>query len=177
MSPFYNPIVRTFGRLRTALLESLDVPRQVIRPDTLLELLLPVERRREVWESLRRSGLDIPALHLPERVANASTVAVLAATASAALWLQEWTGLLMGISFGRMAYMLTRPRATCLPRGLQTVGELALYLTSYRDHRDSGYRWTHNEIEFKVRQIVAESMGVALDTVRPETTWAELGAD
>jgi hypothetical protein len=29
----------------------------------------------------------------------------------------------------------------------------------------------------KVRMVVAESLGLPLDRVRPESTWAELGAD
>jgi hypothetical protein len=51
---------------------------------------------------------------------------------------------------------------------------MVLYLTSFREHRGSGYRWTRNEIATKVRLIVAESLGVPLDAVQPETTLEEL---
>jgi hypothetical protein len=177
MTPSYNPIVRTFGLLRGGLVHCLDLPRHAIRPGTRLETLIPVERRREAWELLRREGVDVPALKLPNGLENASIFAVLATTASFALLLREWTALLSGISFGRIAYTLTRPWATCIPLGLATVGELALYMTSYREHKDSGYRWTRNEISFKVRQIVAEALCHRLDEVHENSILAELGAD
>src|SRR5262245_31547095 len=106
MTEFYNPIVRTFNRLRAGLLASLDVPREVIRPATPLEMLIPVERRREIWDTLGRGGLNVPALGLPNSIENASVVAWLATTASFALWLHEWTALLSGYSFARILYML-----------------------------------------------------------------------
>jgi hypothetical protein len=176
VTQIYNPIVRTFGRLRAELVEGLDVPRQAIRPGTPLEALIPLEQRRQVWDALRKSGFDMPGLQLPGGVSKASTLAVLATTASFALLLREWTALLSGISFGRIAYTLTRPWSTCIPLGLVTVGDLALFLTCYREHKDSGYRWTRNEISAKVRQIVAESLGHRLDEVHEGSTLAELGA-
>ncbi len=42
----YNPIVRTFGQVRAALLSSCDVARRDIRPDTPLVYLLPEAERR-----------------------------------------------------------------------------------------------------------------------------------
>jgi hypothetical protein len=156
------------------LVDSLDVPRQGVRPGTPLAVLIPLELRRQIWDDLRRSGLNVPSLELPGGVYKASTLAVLATTASFALLLREWTALLSGISFGRIAYTLTRPWATCIPLGLVTVGELALYMTSYQEHKDSGYRWTRNEISFKVRQIVAEALGHRLDEVHEGSTLAEL---
>jgi hypothetical protein len=177
MAAYYNPIVQTFGRLRAAMVDCLDLPRWAIRPETPLDLLFPIENRREQWDRLEHMGLDLPSLELPRRLENASVLAVAAATVSWAVWFQEWTALLAAFSFGRIARTVTKPWATCMPCGLVTVGELALYLTSYRDHKHSGYRWTHNEISFKVRQIVAESLGLRLDEVHENSTWTELEAD
>src|SRR5262249_7512827 len=70
---------------------------------------------------------------------------------------------------------VSRRRAVHLPLGLRTVGELVLYSTCFREHRGSGYRWTANEVATKVRLVLAESLGVPLDAVRPENTLAEMG--
>jgi hypothetical protein len=56
------------------------------------------------------------------------------------------------------------------------VGELVIAMTCFREHKDSGYRWARNEIELKVRLILAESLGLDLDEVLPECTLRELGA-
>jgi len=56
---------------------------------------------------------------------------------------------------------------------VRTVGELVLYLTHFPDHRQSGYRWTKNEISLKVRLIIAMNLGLPLDEVRPETTFTD----
>jgi hypothetical protein len=62
------------------------------------------------------------------------------------------------------------------PPCLRTVGELVLYSTCPAEHKESGYRWTRNEIALKVRLVIAESMGLPLEAVRPECTFAELEA-
>jgi hypothetical protein len=173
----YNPIVRTFGQIRAALLSSGDVARRDIRPDTPLEWLLPESERREAWRGLRRHGLRVPGLELPPRERLLTAFEVVRTSVSLLLWLQRWSALLLALPVGLAAYWASRPRAMVFPLGLRTVGELVLYLTSFREHQESGYRWTHNEISFKVRLIVAECLGHTLDHVRPESTLAELGAE
>ena len=74
-------------------------------------------------------------------------------------------------------YRANRRRAVGLPLGMQNVGELVIYMTRFSEHKESGYRWTRNEIELKVRLIIAECLGIDLDAVRPECTLVELGAD
>jgi hypothetical protein len=54
---------------------------------------------------------------------------------------------------------------------------MVLYLTCFREHKASGYRWTRNEIATKVRLVIAESLGLDLEAVQPEQTLAELGAE
>jgi hypothetical protein len=99
---------------------------------------------------------------------------VLKTTLWLALWLRQWPAVLIAFPLGLWEYWTSRPRAVHSPLGLRTVGELVLYTTSFREHKRSGYRWTHNEIAMKVRLIIAENLGVPLDAVRPETTLAEL---
>jgi transposase InsO family protein len=173
----YNPIVRIFGRFRAGLLDSLGVDRRAVRPDTPLEELIPAHERREVWRRLRRQGLRVPALELTRAERAWNLFGVLKTTASLALGLQRWPALLAALPLGLLAYWASRRRAVHFPLGLRTVGEMVLYLTSFPEHKGSGYRWTHNEIAFKVRLVVAESLGLTLDAVRPESTFAELGAE
>jgi hypothetical protein len=68
----------------------------------------------------------------------------------------------------------TRRRAVHFPLYLRTVGELVIYATQFGEHKDSGYRWTRNEIALKVRMTVAESVGLPLEEVQPETKLNEL---
>jgi hypothetical protein len=177
MTQHYNPIVRTFGRFRDGLLDSLDVGRREVRPGALLEELIPLPQRREVWRRLRRRGLPVPALELAPAERAWNVFGVLKTTASLALGLQRWIALVAVLPLGLVAYWISRPRAVHFPLGLRTVGEMVLYLTSFPEHRGSGYRWTHNEVAFKVRVVVAESLGLTLDAVQPERTLADLGAE
>jgi hypothetical protein len=73
-------------------------------------------------------------------------------------------------------YRANRRRAVHLSRDVRNVGELVIYMTDFAAHKDSGYRWTRNEIELKVRLTLVDSLGVDLDEVRPECTLRELGA-
>jgi len=177
MAPGYNPLVRTFGRFRAGLVSSLGLARHQVHPRAPLETLIPVHRRREVWRRLRRQGLRVPALRLAPRERAWEVFGVVKTAVSFALWLQKWPALLAAFPLGLVAYRVSRRRAVHFPLGLRTVGEMVLYLTSFREHSSSGYRWTRNEIATKVRLIVAESLGLPLDAVRPEKTLAELGAE
>lgn len=177
MPPTYNPIVRTFGRFRTGLMSCLDLDRHAVRPETPLEAIIPAQQRREVWRQLRRQGLDVPALELSARERRRNALHVVNTAVSFALGLQRWVALLLVFPLGLIVYAVTRRWAVHFPLGLKTVGEMVIYLTRFREHRDSGYHWTRNEIETKVQLIVAESLGLSLDEVRPESTFAELGAD
>jgi hypothetical protein len=174
---YYNPIVRTFGQLRAALVEVLELPREAIRPEMPLDVLLPTAKRRAAWEKLRRAGVELPGLELTHRFREITGWTVGAVTIAVGLLVRDWTALASGFELGMLGYKLTRPWAVHISLRPATVGELTMILTSFRDHRDSGYRWTRNEISFKVRQIVAESLHLAIDEVKERSTLAELGAE
>ncbi len=61
MAITYNPIVRTFCRLRADLVNDFGVPRECVRPATPIESLLPDARLRGLWFRfrwrLRRAGM------------------------------------------------------------------------------------------------------------------------
>jgi hypothetical protein len=168
--------MRTFCRFRASLLNRLDLDRHAIRPGTPLESLLPEPERSRAWEELRRQGLRLPALELSTRDQQRILIQALRATVSWAVSLQNWLALALFFPLIFILYRLNRHRAVHFPLGLKTVGELVIYMTCFREHKDSGYRWTRNEIELKVRFTIAESVGCDVDDIRPETTFAELAA-
>jgi hypothetical protein len=173
MAEAYSPIMRTFCRFRAGVLRYIDIDRHAIRPGTPLEFLLPVPIRRAVWEHLRRHGLRPPALEFSKRDLEGVAWAVLRGAVSAGISLQRWSALFAAIPLIVAIYGAHRRQAVELPRGIKNVGELVLYMTRFADHKESGYRWTRNEIELKVRLIIAESMGLDVDDVRPECTWSD----
>jgi hypothetical protein len=177
MPESYSPIMRTFCQFRAGVLSCIDIDRHEIRPGTPLEVLLPEPSRRAVWEQLHRRGLRLPSLEFSERDKRRMTWAILRGTASAAVTLRSWAALLVAVPIAMAVFRANRRRAIGLPLGMKTVGELVIYMTRFSEHKESGYRWTRNEIELKVRLIVAECLGIDLDAVRPECTFAELGAD
>jgi hypothetical protein len=158
-------------------LSALDLDRHEVRPETPLETLIPRHRRREVWRQLRRQGVPVPGLELSDLERNLRALGVLKTAAAIALWLQEWSALLSALPLGLAEYGLSRRRAVHFPFGVRTVGELVLSMTDFTEHKSSGYRWTRNEITFKVRLTLAEALNVPLDAVRPDSTLAELGAE
>jgi hypothetical protein len=176
MPESYNPIVRTFCQLRAGLLRSTDLDRHEIRPGTPLEEILPVATRREIWQDLRRQGLRLPGLELSAIDRRRSLLDVLRTAVSVAVSMQRAFDLFLVLALGLAAYRVSRSRAVHFPFGLKTVGELVIYLISFPEHKESGYLWTRNEIALKVRLIVAESMGLPLEVVRPECSFLELEA-
>ena len=177
MTVDYNPIARTFGQLRAVLVERLDLARHEVRPSTLLETIIPESERGEVWRELRRRGIGVPPLELSERERR----------------LEGWFGLVVLISlvsawwfsFSLVLTIITavvlggnsRRRTVEIPWGIRTVGELAVCATDFAAHKESGYRWTYNEIALKVRLTIADSQGLSLEDVRPECSLMKLGAE
>jgi hypothetical protein len=166
--------VRTFGRLRAELVNGLGVARHEVRPATLLEALIPVPQRREIWRRMRRQGLRVPPLELTAQDSCWHLLVILKTAVSFALWLGRCSGLLVLLPLGLLAFWVSRRQAVHFPEGVRTVGELTLYSICFADHKASGYRWTSNEISFEVRLAVAEAFNLPLDAVRPETKLAEL---
>ena len=177
MPEAYNPIVRTFCQFRAGLTTSLGVARHDVRPGTPLDALLPIGRRREVWRQLRRQGLRLPSLELSERDRLCNLWVVLAvsvAAGSSAFYSQNGYVLLFAIPLALFVYWASRRRAVHFPLGLRTVGEMVIHAMRFSDHEDSGYRWTRSEIALKVRMTVAESAGLPLEAIQPETRLLDL---
>jgi hypothetical protein len=174
MAEAYNPIVRTFCQFRASVLNYIEIDRHAIRPGTPLEAVLPVPIRRAVWEDLRRQGLEPPRLEFSKRDLRGMAWTILRGALSAGFSLRRWSALFAAIPLIVLIYGGYRRRAVELPLGVKNVGELVIAMTHFAAHKDSGHRWTRNEIELKVRLIIAYSLGVDVDAVQPECTFAEL---
>ncbi len=174
MPAAYSPIVRTFCQLRIGLMNALGVARHEVRPSTSLDALLPIGVRREVWAQLRHQGLRLPALEDSERDRRREPWLVVGGTGLLTLYLQTWYAPFFAIPLMLVVSWAGRHRAVHFPLGLRTVGELVIYATPFSEHRDSGYRWTRNEIALKVRMSVAESAGRPLEEIQPDTKLADL---
>ena len=176
MNEPYSPIVRTFCQVRAAITESVGVARHDVRPDTPLENLLPAEYRKTAWRNLRRQGLRPPDLRLNDEIDKRNIWFVLRATLSATLTLQRWSAFWLAIPIWIVTHIVSFRHMNAFPLGIRTVGELAVCLTRFRDHKASGYRWTHSEIALKVRIIFAEQLGCDLDEVQLDSRIVDLTA-
>jgi hypothetical protein len=174
MPAAYDPIVRTFCRSRSGLMNNPGVARHDVRPATPLDAILPIEAKWEAWKQLQREGLRLPDLEFSRQDRWRNFWIVMGATGSSALHLQSGYALFLALPLMLIVSWARRHRAVHVPLGLSTVGELAIYATRFSEHKDSGYRWTRNEISMKVRLIVAESVGMPLEAIQPETKLLEL---
>jgi hypothetical protein len=173
MSHVYDPIIRNFCRVRATFTSSLGIERRAVRPRTLLDTLLPIDVRRLVWRQLKRH-LPVPGLELSDRERERSLWIVLIATLAFTLCLQNWFALIVAVPVSLFVHRASCPRAIHFPYGLRTVGELVICATQFGDHKESGYRWTRNEIALKVRITIADAVGVPVEELRPETKFLKV---
>ena len=179
----YCPTSRTFYRLRSVLMRELALDRHAVRPSLALADLVPEDKRRRVWQELRQEGLRLPALRVSRSRHWASAAHVLHMAIAVSVWCRNVLGMLVAVPLGLIDYMITRRRAVHVdPRGPLTVREAVFYLTRYRDlleaHHGSsslrdafraGYRPSRQEIELRVRLIVAARLQVPLERVTLES--------
>ena len=168
-----SPILDTFDVISDTLSRASVDPRS-IEAGSSLDTLLPKKWRRAVWRELQGQGLDTRELGLPWAFTGWLCFITLAATGALAFFLNSWFGLLALYPIGMICYRLSRPWAVCLPVQLRTVGELAVYVTRFRSYKDSGYRWSADEIALKVRMLFAEHVGIPLERVQRENRMADI---
>jgi len=183
MAVSYCPTSRTFYRLRSVLMRELALDRHAVRPSLALTDLVPEDRRRQVWQELRQEGLRLPALRVSRSLHWASAAHVLNTAIEVSVWCQHLLGMLVAVPLGLIDYMVTRHWAVHVdPRGPVTVREAVFFLTSYREQleahhgssslRDAihaGYRPSRQEVELRVRLIVAAILQVPLEEVTLES--------
>lgn len=176
MAIHYNPIVRTFGRLRAVLVNEFGVPRECVRPDTRVDTLFPPAQQGRLCARLRLAGLPAPEVGEHEVVDHPWCILVTAIPGVLILGpmlappiIAVPVGLLVSFYLAKVAFTKTRTRTVSVELIPQTIGQLVLALTRFGDHPD--YRFSREEIAFKGRLVVAERLGVAVDEITEETNF------
>lgn len=167
----YNPISRSFYKLRRELMAALELPRRDVYPSARLEEVIPQEKRRAVWRRLREAGLRLPGLCLAPVGFQPSLGAVAQVVSLVGFLIQHLPAALWSLPLlGFLAFAVTRPWAVHLPPdGPVTLWDAALYLTPCRECKQAGYALSRREISVKVRFILAEALNLPFEDVRPES--------
>jgi len=179
MTLAYNPIVRTFCRVRSVLVTTLGVERRQVRPATPLESLIPAERLREVLTRLREA--ELPARDLERQLLDFPLCGLAILGIPLCLFLpivlqSVWVALVtvpLALELGWLSWAVQRTRVVHVPLGAKTVGDLVIALTRFSEH--PGYHFSRNEVGLKVRFLVSEYMGVPVDQIQEKTSFTEMG--
>jgi hypothetical protein len=126
---------RVFLQIRRVLTATTSTPRRAIRPSADLQVLLPPRIRRRVWSRLRQdvSG-RLRGLRLPYRLGPtiAWLCVVMGVAGSAVITPDVGIGnaIVLGMTVTVVTLLLfqfaSRPLAVAFPRGVVTVGDLAV---------------------------------------------------
>lgn len=174
---------RAFYRVRNAVGKELGLDRARIRPATRLERLIPIDRRREVWEKLQRA-IGAPAW--PELKRSSNVIALIGAltigaAATVMALLPKAFGLALAIAClaGLLAVKATAIWRVQFAHNKATVGQLAEFLAPDLPNawRPARTGWTHEKVRLVVRGIVVEHLNVSPDFSDESAFVADLGAD
>lgn len=186
---YYNPIVRTFCRLRSALID-LGIEPRAITPRTPLAMLDSQISVSALRSKLYDCGLlEVPSI--PEwdaRTGNPLTIATLlvvligglyalASFGASAVFLIPFAVALIPFVWWLEHRVIAKPASRldeAWVQGLGTVGHLTIWLTHFGTLRESGYQFTRNEISLKVRMIVAHWLHIPIEEIREETLFVDL---
>jgi hypothetical protein len=174
-----------FYRLRAALVETLGIPREQVRPGSSLdEMIAPHERRRR-WEALSAAArLRLPGLVLPRPAVAILLAAVLVVYVTGAVELTKrsfsagFAAMVMlapAALLGWTLFHATRPLARATRPGFRTVGGLAMaaarldYGALATERRAASDREVHRII----RAIIVEETCLDPDLVVPEARFVE----
>ncbi|MFI5380475.1 MAG: hypothetical protein ACHRHE_14345 [Tepidisphaerales bacterium] len=164
-----------FYRLRQGLV-ACGQDRDHILPTSRLEDLLPAQQRKVLWEQLAKAtGIRLPPLRRPEWVPwlNCACAAV-AAVAAWAISRRFLFGFIAAGGAALLAHTFTAALCTVFPKSCHTLEDLVFALIGRRENTlvpatPPGPQETWN----RLRQIIAETLGVREDEVRPHTRFAE----
>jgi acyl carrier protein len=186
-----------FYRIRRALVDTVGVGREQVRPASSVDDLIPREGRREHWERLGRSlGVTLPELIRPAPIRASldmlfrcwllGVLIVVGAFLFGSAGIHTTQTAIAGlVSAGVFAlilgYHLTQPFAVELAPTCATVRGLTLTLSAslWGATVRSGERtWNRESVWVVLRQLVSEQAGVSLDVITEETSFVyDLGMD
>lgn len=173
-----------FVRLRRALMERFDVPRNLVRPATNLDEVFPADERRTRWTDLSRElQLELPALSRPSwlrwllGVGWSPIVALLLSFAS--LGVISGAGVLVGliatVTLILVSWHLTGPLAVSLEPAQCTVGGLTkeILALNYRFFADRYPVERDGNVMTKLIGIISETLGIPVDEIKPEMSFID----
>jgi acyl carrier protein len=180
------PTARAFHKIRRVLMESASVPRRSIRPSTPLKAILPPVARRRAWRTLQETTSGrLRGLRLPFRLGPLMAGAWVLSGVLGAATLMPRVGFDHGVVLAGTAavalllvtFYLARPLALAFPRGVVTVGDLTHASLPPRYDQAIQQQMSDEEVWNKLRQIVAESLGLTAEEITPSARFVEdLGA-
>jgi hypothetical protein len=164
---------REFHRLRRALVARHWATRQNLKPDTLLEGIVPRLNRRTLWQQL---GEELQSPRWPRLIRPKSVKAALIAAAILA-WFLPWIlrggDILKGdltpvalsvfstIAVTWMGLVATKRLQEAFPPVYATAGGVAQYLVATRQRPENvKEEWTREEVRETVRAMIIEHFAV-----------------
>lgn len=171
------PTTKSFYEIRRLLRQKLPVKRRDIRPSTRLNELIPRRLRRRILRSLEHRSHWVPELQRPRVLVRIGIVLAVAAGVSVGIPLGIFAGVLDGVvcgfitlyAIGIAIFWTTIPVAVCFPAGYETVGDLVRRTTPNYDAQDE----IDTIVLYRVRRIVSEQMGVEIETLAAQTSFAK----
>jgi len=166
------PTAHAFYHLRRTLLESIPISRSEVRLTSSIAALLPIDQRQRIWGALAQEGFSLPLLQRPEHIVAATTALVIVLTAI----LSGLTSVFIGGTWAVVAIALllagwlagaelTRHLAVDIPPSCATIRDLVLSYAKPVQSNGQDVAMSEREIALKVRSIVAQQMGYAIDEV------------
>ena len=163
-----------------------STPRQTIRPSTDLKTVIPSHMRRRVWSRLQQDvsgrlrGLRLP-YGLGPIIAWLCVVMGVAGTAIIVPHVGIGNAIVLGMTATLGTLLLfqfaSRPLAVAFPQGVVTVGDLAVAALPPGFEDAAKQQMTDQEVWEKLRQIVADCIGIKIEKVTPSARFVEdLGA-
>ena len=168
------PPQQGFYRVRKALMEQFGLDRAEIKPERLLNELVPQEGRPAVWETFMRTltGDEYTSAALV-RPKGLDRIVVLLLPAIAfflpLLWLPFslfWLGFFPALIVLCLGARATTRWKTLFPPECSRVRDLVPFVKTL----DSRI-WTKDEVFEQVQKITVEYLGVKPEQVKPETCW------
>jgi acyl carrier protein len=165
---------RAFNLLRKSLLRQGGWKRSEIKPDTKLPALLPKQQRRAVIEkvvselSIKKPPEWVRPGWLNAMLLGGSVLAGLVAaiftihvTYSIGIWIFIGVAILTAV----IGLKLTKPLCKEFPSNLQTIGDLARWVMTHKSDIAQATipGWTRDQVAARVREIVAEQLGIKPD--------------
>ncbi len=175
----YNPIVRNFNRIRRVLMETLDLPRESVKPTSTFASLVPRQHRRHVWKRFRQENLELDALHMSvEDFVLIVVVKYSAFVLPFVFWPElycAWAALALAIgifvTWGIVLFIAEEIDPA------YTIGDAALAMATVDQCDQAGYRLNRKEIFLKVRRVIVETLNVDPAEITPDKKLMDLGIE